>query len=346
MDFVETLAIILILYFLALILFLHFYRSYKSSKILRLYREALQLIRREDYERAVELFNKLLMEDEEIKEAWMNKGVALAKLGKYDEAVISLKEAIKIDGNYEEAWMNLARVLTEAKRIDEAIEAYEKLRSMGEAYKWALEEGFVLYRAERFEEALKILSEIDDREARIYSALCLSKLGRDDEAIEIYKKLLEEEPDDSVALNNFIVLCRKRERLREASEFLRALTKRKASAELKKRLGEVLLLSGDLKESLKFFEEILQEMCEDRDLLYNAALCYFLNEKYQEAKKLIDRVIEQNPYEGDVWLLRARIHDALGNENGAKFSALKAVQLDEKLRKIIEEDEKLSKYLN
>ncbi|MBC7114911.1 MAG: hypothetical protein PWR13_585 [Archaeoglobi archaeon] len=346
MDFITTLAVIFIFYFLALLVFLHFYRSFKASKIMRLYREALDLIKREDYGRAIELFNRVLMEDEEIKEAWMNKGVALAKLGKYDEAVISLREAIRRDENYEEAWMNLARVLVEAGRIEEAIEAYEKLKSLGDSEKWALEEGIALYRAGRFEDALKILSGIDEHEAKIYCALSLSKLGRDDEAIEIYRKLLEENPDDSIALNNFVALCIKKEKLREASEFLRSLERRHPSFELRRRLGEIFLLSGDLEESLRIFEEILKENPEDRDLLYNASLCYFLNGRHEDARKLIDRVIEQNPYEGDAWLLRGRIHDALGNEKGARFSVMKAIQLDDKLRKIVERDEKLSKYLS
>jgi len=318
----------------------------KFSQLKKIYEEALKLVEIEEYSKAIELFNKIIMKEERIKEVWMNKGVAFAKMGKYDEAISSLREAIKIDENYKDAWMNIARALVESGRFEEALEAYDKLISLGDSKKWRLEKGITLYKAERYEEAVEVFSSLEDVDAMIYSALSLSKIGRFDEAIEFYRKALEKDPKNEIALNNVVTLFMRLERWDDATKLLKKLREMNPSTEVLRHLSSVLMLSKDYKSALEVFEDLLQKNKDDEDVYYNSALCHFFVGDLEKAKRLVDKAIELNPYAGDSWLLRARIHDEMKNEKGAEYSVKRAIQLDEKLRKIVEKDEKLSKYLD
>jgi len=341
-----TSLLILFLYLLVFLLFIHLYRSMKVSRLKKMYEEALRNLECGNYGRAIEIFNRMLMTGGDIKEVWLNKGVAFVKVGKYDEAILAFREALKIDEEYQEAWINLARALVESGRVDEAIDAYDRLMSLGDSEKWKMEKGVALYRAERYEEALETLSSLENPEAMIYSALCLSKLGRSEEAVEIYRKVLEKDPENSIALNNLATLLFRSEKYDEAVRILKEIHEKFPSTEIKRRLSEVLMITGNYGEARELFEELIKSAEEDSDVCYNAALCFFMSGEIDRAKELADRAIELNPYAGDAWLLRARIHEATGNERGAEYSVKRAIQLDEELRKIVEKDEKLRKYLN
>lgn len=70
--------------------------------------------------------NALVDTDDEMIDAWLNKGVILKKLGRYEEAELSYLKAIELRPKYTVAWYNLGILRTEMQDINGAIEAYKE----------------------------------------------------------------------------------------------------------------------------------------------------------------------------------------------------------------------------
>jgi type IV pilus assembly protein PilF len=88
----------------------------------------INLMKLEDYPRAIEYFQRALKVDKSFAEASNNMGGAYEKMGKYDEAVSSYKVAIAnpLYRNTDRAFNNLGRAYYRMKRYDDAIDAYRE----------------------------------------------------------------------------------------------------------------------------------------------------------------------------------------------------------------------------
>jgi len=83
-------------------------------------------VKREEYERAIDLYGWSLNLRPDNHEAWYNEGYALGELGRYEEAIKCYEEAIKIKPDNHEAWYNKGNTLGELGRYEEAIKCYEE----------------------------------------------------------------------------------------------------------------------------------------------------------------------------------------------------------------------------
>jgi Flp pilus assembly protein TadD len=165
----------------------------------------------------------------------------LRKQGKLNETIYHCSEAIRIKPNYTKALNCLGIALCEAGRIDEAIPYYEKaleidpcfanananlalaLASKGDFaeavrhYRIALETtdiiplhrdlGYVLLKLGRFEEAVaeyrKVLSAMPDNPDVLNElGYALAHTGKFDEAIEYFSQALQIDPNNTLARNN------------------------------------------------------------------------------------------------------------------------------------------------
>lgn len=88
----------------------------------------IYLLRLENYQKAVEYFDKALKIDKSFAEAQNNLGYAFEKMERFDDAAMSYKSAISnpLYKSAEKAFNNLGRVYYRLKRYSEAIEAYKE----------------------------------------------------------------------------------------------------------------------------------------------------------------------------------------------------------------------------
>jgi tetratricopeptide (TPR) repeat protein len=71
----------------------------------------------------MQAYDKATEIDPEYKEAWYNKGIALADQGKYDDAIKAYDKAIEINPKYAEAWHNKGIALEKRGRTKVANDA-------------------------------------------------------------------------------------------------------------------------------------------------------------------------------------------------------------------------------
>ena len=93
---------------------------------------ATTYLQTEDYEKAINFFNKSIDIKSNFADAYNNRGIALYKLKMYHESIEDFNRAIELKDNYFDAHLNKGISLRNLKKYDEAIQSYQnciKLKS-------------------------------------------------------------------------------------------------------------------------------------------------------------------------------------------------------------------------
>ena len=86
----------------------------------------LFLFKKEDYDEAIEYYNKSLEIDESLYSTAMNLAAALSKKKDYDGATSVLLKSLKTNEGIPDLWLNYAILLVKQLKFHEALEAYNK----------------------------------------------------------------------------------------------------------------------------------------------------------------------------------------------------------------------------
>lgn len=98
-----------------------------NKKAIEYYNKGLDESKKENYEKAIEFFEKAVKEDPEFAFAWDNLGVNYRRLNNYDKAIDCYKKSLEIDPKGLMPLQNIAIVYQYKKEYNKAIEAYGKL---------------------------------------------------------------------------------------------------------------------------------------------------------------------------------------------------------------------------
>jgi len=144
-------------------------------------------VRQKRYEEAVAVFDQLLAENDQLSDAWNNRGVALFALGRLEEALDSYDRCLSIDPENLDAMRNKAFLLRSSRRLEEALSLYDRvLEKSGDGYDLEAAAA-VLTGLGRLEEALNCL---------MLAKNTLSLMRLEDE-IALVKKLMERGGDET-----------------------------------------------------------------------------------------------------------------------------------------------------
>lgn len=104
-------------------------QNHQSEKVISndWYQEVWQLENNQQYQEALELYDKKLQENSKDSMIWYYRGLLLEHLKSYQEAVTSYKKTLQLNPENVEAWYNLAYCLYQLKQYKGAIKAYEKV---------------------------------------------------------------------------------------------------------------------------------------------------------------------------------------------------------------------------
>ncbi len=185
--------------------------STKSQPVLKaedFYNQGNDLLASNNYQKALESYNKAIAIKPDYYLAWDNRGVSLRKLKRYEEAIESYDKVIAIKPDDYLAWNNRGFSMYNLKRYEEAIKSYDKAITIKPDYHlpWsnrgnALSELKLYPKAiQSYNEAVKIKHDYD--EAWYKRGNALSELELYQEAIESYDKAIKFNPNNEKAINN------------------------------------------------------------------------------------------------------------------------------------------------
>lgn len=108
------------------------------------------------FKQSLTLIDSFLVLSPNVAEAWNNKGVTLAALGKPDEAIDAFDQAFKFKHDFTSAWINKGAALMELGKNDEAVQAFEQALRIDptHAYAWGIK-GSALSKLGKPDEALQ-----------------------------------------------------------------------------------------------------------------------------------------------------------------------------------------------
>ena len=102
------------------------------KKALKFYNEGQVAFGKEEYLKAITLFNKAVKNDESFAFAWDNLGYSYRKIGNYEMAITCYKKSLELDPRGEMPLQNLPVAYELNNDIDGAISAYEKFAEVYE----------------------------------------------------------------------------------------------------------------------------------------------------------------------------------------------------------------------
>lgn len=91
----------------------------------------LLLFKKQDYDGAIDYYNKSLEIDESLYSTAMNLAAALSKKEDYDKATSILLKSLKTNEGIPDLWLNYAILLVKQLKFHEALEAYTKALEVG-----------------------------------------------------------------------------------------------------------------------------------------------------------------------------------------------------------------------
>ena len=283
----------------------------------------------EDYEQALSCFEQATSLREDIPEAWSDKGLALAALGKqedaleaqsyrHEEALEAFDRAISLREDFSVGWYNKANTLHYLGRYDEALEAFDRAINLTDDPEAWTNKGMTLMALGRYDEALEAFdTAIDltnDPLAWSNKGMTLMALGKYEEALEAFDGAISLREDFSVGwYNKGFVLAKDFCMYDEALEaFDRAIDLRTGNyPEAWTNKGMTLMALGRYDEALEAFDTAI-DLTNDPLAWYNKGLVLLtLGDygetlgaqlgKYMEALKAFDISIVIRFGNSDAW---------------------------------------------
>jgi tetratricopeptide (TPR) repeat protein len=278
------------------------------------------------FDRAEEIYPRYVIETEFLREeAWLeafNQGAELSQAGSVEAAVPHFERAHAIYQHRPEAMLNLAEIYQNQGRTDEAIGLYA--RSV---------EVMTSPRAEEMDDEFKANWDTFMEVARFNQAQLLFQQERYAEAAAIYEAILEEEPENLMAISNLAVALVAQGRGDEARAIYDDLLNRPGlTARDFFSIGVGLYQSDDFEQAARAFGETFERVPGHRDAIYNMAQSLYLADDFEALLEATRPLLEVDTH----------------NENAYRFRAQSLVQLDrqDEAIAVLEEMEALPFYVD
>ena len=263
------------------------------------------------YEEAEEILRNLLAINKEDDWTLSELGYCLSAQGKYEEALEYLLAAEKI--NKEDVWTyrQIGICYKNLDNKEEALKYYLKAVELDEEDKYSIADIAWIYDIfGNYEEALKYLERLDelgeenDVWTNIEFGLCLSRLGRYEEAIERINHALEiedEEKDTGYIYSQLGFCKRKLEEYDEAIEaFKQAKKWGRNDAWINVELGYCYRLKNEIKKALECNLEAEKFDKKDPYIMSDIAWFYDNLDQYKEGLKYTERAVKLG--RNDAWI--------------------------------------------
>jgi tetratricopeptide (TPR) repeat protein/uncharacterized membrane protein len=168
-----------------------------------LYSKGVFLCESEQWEKALETFDKALNKNPEYDDALYNRGIVLGILGRYDKALDSFDRSLQLQPDNASTWHNRGNTLGNLHRYEEALDSFDRVIQIKPKYDEAWRNrGAILYKLGRYEAAIDssnqaLLIKPDDNGSWFLNGVGLYQLVRYEEAIDSFENVIQIRSDDT-----------------------------------------------------------------------------------------------------------------------------------------------------
>jgi tetratricopeptide (TPR) repeat protein len=248
--------------------------------------------------------------------------------GRLREAVTEAEDQLKQNSNDLNARRLLARIYTrligdQANKIDEtmvkkAIEQYEKIT---ESEPKDIDSWLMLARLEKIAQnstdALKAYKKAleldpDNEDAMTGLAMVYTDLGDNKAAAELFRKVADKNPSPR-SLTNLATVYEQLKDYSMAAEMLRrAVQQQPANTDLKRALAEDLMLSDQLDDATKMYQELVDEDAKDERSLLRLSQIHRQRGNFEKARQAAEKAKEIDPTNLEIQFNEVNLLEAEG----------------------------------
>ena len=270
---------------------------------------AVAYSKNEDYERAAELFKKLVSIHPNSSELHFGLATSYAHLGEYhfDEAANEYREVLRLDPKNDVARLSLVKSLLSARAGDAFRESLPYVREYIQNHADDPEgyglEGQACRRLGRYSEAVTALQRAvalnpDSYDARYNLGFSLARLGKGEEALEQLREAQRLKPDaPEPAYELGLLMSKKGEAKISQAEFqkfheLKEKRQRSLHAGTLNEKANQLLGEAKLQEAVDAYIEALQSAPDNAQIHYNLSLAYARLGKSTDEKQELQKAVD------------------------------------------------------
>ena len=229
----------------------------------------------ENYDNAIEYYNKAIELKPDYVYAYNNRGNAKYSLGKFQDAIEDYNKVIELMPDNEVAYNNRGNAKDNLGKYQDAIEDYNKAIELMPDYAAYYNRGHAKDNLGNFQDAIEDYNkaiELNPNYEVIYNdrGVAKAKLGNFQDAIEDYDKAIELMPDYAGAYYNKGLVKAK------LSKFQEAVEDYNKAIELKPDYEYAYLNRGVAKANLDNFQEAIEDYNKAIELMPDCAIVYLL----------------------------------------------------------------------
>jgi tetratricopeptide (TPR) repeat protein len=270
---------------------------------------------RGDLVSAIKFYTGAIEADPQLFQAYYQRGVALAAMGKASEAEADFKKAIELEPSFARGHRALGQLLldrgmTEAAKAElaRAIELDGKLTGVRLYYASALIKSG---EAARAIEQLRAAIEIGEATALTYALLGVAeeRLGKTQAAFADYARAIELNPNEPIAREGRARLFEARGEFSKAIEDYTVFYRAQPSSEAALKLARLHALAGQLQAAISIYRRLLAEKPEDFALWSELVRLMMEAGQLDEAAREIEASLRLHPrdvkrlmFAGDLYL--------------------------------------------
>ena len=222
-------------------------------------------------------------------EAHNNLGKALLMKGHQDEAFASFQQAIKFDSNLTDGYFNAANILKDGDKDEEALYYYHQAIKTDPENAGAYHNLGVLYiKLDRTDDALLSFNEalrLSHNPKTLFNiATCLRQLGRFEESIDYYEKVIALDPDKDSAIACIASVLNKLGKYNDSYECLKPyIDKGTDSPEIAVSFAEICNHVNRCDDAIELAERILNQQAQTQVHGIRKELYFALGNLYDTA---------------------------------------------------------------
>ncbi|MBN1460990.1 MAG: tetratricopeptide repeat protein [Armatimonadetes bacterium] len=280
-------------------------------------RDVAGLLKEKEYSAALEAAEQATQQYPECADLWVNRGIALRKLGRLDDAFAAYDRAIEIDPNDPDCWLNrgiCVRAMNRPEMHEKAVASYTRAVELDPDCA----------------DALQNLGNVSNRLAYFFVSEAEAKKEYFRKSEEAYQRALRMKPDNWELYGNMAVVLIKQGRFREAIEQAdRSIELKPDYADAWYLRGYALTELGRLEEALEAYHQAASVMPPGDDfglrVWINAGNVLFQMGRADDALGAYDRAASIDPknrmyYRGckaNAWYNKAVAYKRLGKDEEA-----------------------------
>lgn len=283
-------------------------------------------------------------ETEAICRAWLSSnpgcahhlrllGHALMKQKRFDEAEERIRFAIELEPDFPQLQEDLGSVLAMQKQYEEAIPHFEKAiqlePSLPAPYKKLGEALIAAGRADEADELFKAFLEKAPGKKAVADAIMQVQEGNSEEAIRLLRRVLKADPDNVDAMRYLAAAyLKEKANLADAEALLRRASQIAPSyVEVLMLLGSALLDRNKFQEAAKVFDKVVLQQPKNDSAWAGLGQAFARGDRTEEAADAFARSIELNPKVPLVQMSQGHILKTLGRQEDALACYREAIRL-------------------